>query len=196
MDLGSSPLSRGIPNSGSKRRPRVGIIPALAGNTRPHGLRQVPTADHPRSRGEYAVIHTLIASHNGSSPLSRGILNRRRYLIGYLRIIPALAGNTAVTVLLFRHNKDHPRSRGEYEVTWKNPAFASGSSPLSRGIPGAIPSSGRPVRIIPALAGNTAMPQGTALVGADHPRSRGNRPLGIIPALAGNTPNSLPYGHP
>ena len=52
-DLGSSPLSRGIPSRrtscGTQRR----IIPALAGNT--NYSRHCPRVlrDHPRSRGEY-----------------------------------------------------------------------------------------------------------------------------------------------
>ena len=55
-------------------------------------------------------------------------------------IIPALAGNTQVEMLwLFNRN---------------------GSSPLSRGIPGADTMDHATIRIIPALAGNTLVDKG------------------------------------
>ena len=50
--------------------------------------------DHPRSRGEYWPVHLTAPSHNGSSPLSRGILSEKFVSILPLGIIPALAGNT------------------------------------------------------------------------------------------------------
>ena len=50
---GSSPLSRGIRPSGTKRFFKPGIIPALAGNTHRRRGRSQETRDHPRSRGEY-----------------------------------------------------------------------------------------------------------------------------------------------
>ena len=70
-------------------------------------------------------------------------------------IIPALAGNTAQNSLVSKMPSDHPRSRGEYSLTFLMRMEKLGSSPLSRGIPGGSiplpPFSG----IIPALAGNT-----------------------------------------
>ena len=92
--LGSSPLSRGILVSMSSSLEEARIIPALAGNTPVEDRTGVGTRDHPRSRGEYTWVVTGEAIPEGSSPLSRGILNgvaRDIYRIG---IIPALAGNT------------------------------------------------------------------------------------------------------
>ena len=75
-------------------------------------------------------------------------------------------------------------------------ADTDGSSPLSRGIRGAVPSGTGRGGIIPALAGNTVRGGPVAWATADHPRSRGEYPTGsvqafaegrIIPALAGNT---------
>ena len=135
-----------------------------------------------------------------------------------LRIIPALAGNTALWSLLWRLWWDHPRSRGEYIELGLQPAEGWGSSPLSRGIPNPYSGALSGARIIPALAGNTAFQRVTTEIGADHPRSRGeylsgavavlvavgSSPLSrgilmttateittarIIPALAGNTEN-------
>ena len=132
----------------------------------------------------------------GSSPLSRGIppASRRRG----------------------RRRRDHPRSRGEYNLQWNHQGMTPGSSPLSRGIHEPLRASCRTHRIIPALAGNTITQARVLRVTQDHPRSRGeyapgrggggmnpgSSPLsrgipghgtpvrqapGIIPALAGNT---------
>ena len=91
----------------------------------------------------------------GSSPLSRGIPHDSMYSLEYLRIIPALAGNTSAYDTSLVPAADHPRSRGEYLTRGVRAPAPGGSSPLSRGIlrlPWELRGSGR---IIPALAGNT-----------------------------------------
>ena len=132
------------------------------------------------------------------------------------RIIPALAGNTFAAARRRGRGGDHPRSRGEYAPQGCNDICPEGSSPLSRGIPCIRPDISVPVRIIPALAGNTLGHFTLGLSVQDHPRSRGeycagwclqeccygssplsrgirhygqsgDRKTGIIPALAGNT---------
>ena len=175
----------------------------------------LPT-DHPRSRGEYQKAALNYGFADGSSPLSRGILKRGKLEAGGRRIIPALAGNTLRNRPKLLLRKDHPRSRGEYSAKefycWR----ARGSSPLSRGIHGAIETGDSTLRIIPALAGNTVVASQRGTRTQDHPRSRGeyhppdqqasedhgSSPLSrgiqapravarrvcrIIPALAGNT---------
>ena len=52
---GSSPLSRGIPRVILAIVCSFGIIPALAGNTRPGAWLGPLGRDHPRSRGEYGI---------------------------------------------------------------------------------------------------------------------------------------------
>ena len=113
---GSSPLSRGIlrPQAGGKIT--GGIIPALAGNTARQPQTDYPTADHPRSRGEYISGSQNPRSSHGSSPLSRGIPRACAVYTGGGRIIPALAGNTSRMSMMFCISSDHPRSRGEYGV--------------------------------------------------------------------------------
>ena len=91
---GSSPLSRGIRSCLAVSCRRQRIIPALAGNTGTMRRRRSTSSDHPRSRGEYVVYKLDIFGHPGSSPLSRGILTFRRFVVDKRRIIPALAGNT------------------------------------------------------------------------------------------------------
>ena len=173
----------------------------------------------------------------GSSPLSRGIQLGRRIGCQPVRIIPALAGNTLVTVgtegrsiriipalagntntysIPKPNTQDHPRSRGEYGHLFDEFGAVPGSSPLSRGILHGKPPECDGERIIPALAGNTAVGSRGPSVLGDHPRSRGEyrvvslnievlngssplsrgirlrtpaprTPSRIIPALAGNT---------
>ena len=92
---GSSPLSRGIPTHIPITILHLGIIPALAGNTGAGDVLENGGEDHPRSRGEYVCGDVLYENRSGSSPLSRGIHERRVHgHIGH-RIIPALAGNTS-----------------------------------------------------------------------------------------------------
>ena len=213
---GSSPLSRGILDPHPAGGLRVGIIPALAGNTRKFPGGSSRSGDHPRSRGEYAAVLKYLASAVGSSPLSRGIPRLFWNITQQVRIIPALAGNTHTPCRGGRGCPDHPRSRGEYHGACGLHRSCLGSSPLSRGIPGSGGYALITHRIIPALAGNTFHSRGSSRQHTDHPRSRGeyqgacqlNRqshgssPLSrgiplhqcprvpyqrIIPALAGNT---------
>ena len=138
--------------------------------------------------------------------------------VGWARrgIIPALAGNTALSWMPCAPTRDHPRSRVEYKQLHATETGRDGSSPLSRGIPPQITHFGRIERIIPALAGNTRRRSPDRCRRRDHPRSRGeyvdrwndrvkvygSSPLSrgippgpltctatprIIPALAGNT---------
>ena len=194
--LGSSPLSRGIP-SWCPTRPRIlRIIPALAGNTAPSRRIRPLSRDHPRSRGEYSSTKSGSLSSQGSSPLSRGIHPAPITVAGINGIIPALAGNTRVICTSGAASRDHPRSRGEYGWTGNLGIHSQGSSPLSRGILHHLRATTLSVRIIPALAGNTATAAPViASRGGSSPLSRGILDLleftfhtgGIIPALAGNT---------
>ena len=213
---GSSPLSRGIHGPLLCPVHRVGIIPALAGNTLGCS-RPVPgREDHPRSRGEYDCPECSHVGARGSSPLSRGILIYCRPPMDLIGIIPALAGNTHWLYMSSGLLWDHPRSRGEYPRPDRSLSAGPGSSPLSRGIHTANIGLGVLHGIIPALAGNTGHPGPGCDIRRDHPRSRGeyyahgrgvvgewgSSPLSrgipahgqgrqdqlrIIPALAGNT---------
>ena len=214
--VGSSPPSRGIYAPCRGGFPRRGTIPALAGNTWGRRPRTRRAADHPRSRGEYPVEPSFVVALEGSSPLSRGIPGQHGIPGRIVRIIPALAGNTARRTNTLNPSTDHPRSRGEYTGPGGVVGDKEGSSPLSRGIhhPQGFDLAGG--GIIPALAGNTHHCRAATSEPQDHPRSRGeyhircrnpiegigSSPLsrgihrgrrrgrvlrGIIPALAGNT---------
>ena len=90
--------------------------------------------------------------------------------------------------------KDHPRSRGVYRRRPWATARRRGSSPLARGLPVSVPSSGDGARIIPARAGFTSRHHRSGASPPDHPRSRGvyeagqarsRRPLGSSPLARG-----------
>ena len=170
---GSSPLSRGIRDALPSSQQLGGIIPALAGNTTARTSCTDFAGDHPRSRGEYEL--PCVSHHGvvGSSPLSRGIPYGRERLSVVVRIIPALAGNTASGAGGCGADGDHPRSRGEYESIDVRFVEKQGSSPLSRGIRNVPWDSEYNNGIIPALAGNTTSQAPESPRCKDHPRSRG-----------------------
>ena len=137
---GSSPLSRGIHGCGVVGGAVPRIIPALAGNTPASG--------------------NACSAFAGSSPLSRGIQKQGQPHLLHRRIIPALAGNTGLSFPCPDTYTDHPRSRGEYPVSFTGGPDTIGSSPLSRGIPFRLAGTATGRRIIPALAGNTLADKG------------------------------------
>ena len=112
-------------------------------------------------------------ARNGSSPLTRGAPVGRVFAVLPLGIIPAHAGCTGevpVSSSLFR---DHPRSRGVHGTPAPSKAVTVGSSPLTRGAPGAQGSGAPQVGIIPAHAGCTEGDECRRAHLPDHPRSRG-----------------------
>ena len=91
---GSSPLARGLRDSGLGIHFRFRIIPARAGFT---GERRRPAAgrqDHPRSRGVYGGESTCAWLPHGSSPLARGLPPGCGRELSSRGIIPARAGFT------------------------------------------------------------------------------------------------------
>ena len=90
-----------------------------------------------------------------------------------LRIIPARAGPTHLSLSVMVSAADHPRSCGANTLTLLRAIYPSGSSPLVRGqhqhdlLPTPF------LRIIPARAGPTSMSPYPLIWFADHPRSCG-----------------------
>ena len=111
---GSSPLARGLLKLKNELRSSRGIIPARAGFTFRVFRSRRTCRDHPRSRGVYARLATLLRAMMGSSPLARGLLDV--HIAGLPRngIIPARAGFTDSAGPEHQACGDHPRSRGVY----------------------------------------------------------------------------------
>ena len=77
--------------------------------------------DHPRSRGVYAARFFQPRTDGGSSPLARGLPDSPPETIYDDRIIPARAGFTLARLTGRTRAKDHPRSRGVYPRSGRNP---------------------------------------------------------------------------
>ena len=110
---GSSPLTRGKPDSRTWHYVDSGLIPAHAGKTLSATSSQCVDWAHPRSRGENRSNVGPGAPVAGSSPLTRGKPERGRGRQRGHRLIPAHAGKTAVCMASMRREPAHPRSRGE-----------------------------------------------------------------------------------
>ena len=173
MDLGSSPLARGL-RHGVREEVRVhGIIPARAGFTPSCPPRGGWISDHPRSRGVYYAADAPAEDFDGSSPLARGLHTGGVGALHEPRIIPARAGFTPSSTASASAPSDHPRSRGVYTPPYQRKGPAAGSSPLARGLRRLrVRLRGRR-RIIPARAGFTPSSTASASAPSDHPRSRG-----------------------
>jgi len=170
---GSSPLSRGAPQTLRGKQNDTGIIPAFAGSTVAASGKGRSERDHPRFRGEHGTVFASQAIDQGSSPLSRGAPGRRPDRLGRSRIIPAFAGSTGPGSAGCARAGDHPRFRGEHLRRRHQTIGQIGSSPLSRGAPAGVGRAERVERIIPAFAGSTSVSAGHQSSSSDHPRFRG-----------------------
>ena len=188
--MGSSPLARGLRRRIPGRPLPCGIIPARAGFTASR-TRPAPWGrDHPRSRGVYVEIFSVVLLMHGSSPLARGLPGDTDPVDEAPRIIPARAGFTQRGSQESRSWGDHPRSRGVY-CGGRDEILASwGSSPLARGLQGDHGGGRRVRRIIPARAGFTLPSRDHRPIPPDHPRSRGVYPDGYCgqPEVEGSSP--------
>ena len=109
----------------------------------------------------------------GSSPLTRGKRIYRRPRTRTRRLIPAHAGKTALTTSSGPSFRAHPRSRGENKCPPSDCPRCPGSSPLTRGKPGATAAGLAGGGLIPAHAGKTAACKVGLVDARAHPRSRG-----------------------
>ena len=91
---GSSPRMRGTPNESIGVIPKIGIIPAYAGNTKLTFSRLCATRDHPRVCGEHIFLVSAFILFRGSSPRMRGTHVPNTIIQVLAGIIPAYAGNT------------------------------------------------------------------------------------------------------
>ncbi len=180
---------------------------------------------HPRVCGEHSAGTRLEWIRAGSSPRVRGTLAARRTHAERFRFIPACAGNTGDDCREHRITAVHPRVCGEHNWQATDEDGGIGSSPRVRGTLAIHCFPSRPLRFIPACAGNTASkarrtsPRPAhprvcgehyrgriqlAIVGGSSPRVRGTHTRHgdkrhnprFIPACAGNTSSSASSASP
>ena len=193
---GSSPLTRGKHrDTGLWLRGRR-LIPAHAGKTSGRSVRRDAVPAHPRSRGENSGRPKTCATRTGSSPLTRGKLGLNLTLTGCLRLIPAHAGKTWRSCAASSPVRAHPRSRGENLRSSAEASRPCGSSPLTRGKPGAQKTLMTLAWAHPRSRGeNASVASGNLRVIGSSPLTRGKRGhtgtlwacRGLIPAHAGKT---------
>ena len=178
INMGSSPLARGLLTATLQKGGSVRIIPARAGFTR-------------RGAQHGDVDH-------GSSPLARGLPVPLGAVLAHDGIIPARAGFTRRARVRAWRDRDHPRSRGVYSPGELGAVTSDGSSPLARGLPPEGLEVHDTKRIIPARAGFTPMVAAVALANRDHPRSRGvyGSWTRIPRTLSGSSPLARGLLHP
>ena len=152
---GSSPLVRGQHSCDPTPSSPLRIIPARAGPTRGGRPHCNCGTDHPRSCGANFGLMYVAVPVTGSSPLVRGQPATDNVAAGDVRIIPARAGPTYITVDFDRASTDHPRSCGANQRRFRRRFFRCGSSPLVRGQLRIVAGSRMHLRIIPARAGPT-----------------------------------------
>ena len=128
---------------------------------------------HPRSRGEHLDSLVDILREDGSSPLARGTYRTQSLRPCRGRLIPARAGNIALSPRRIGALPAHPRSRGEHSIVLSSPRIAPGSSPLARGTLHRRQRFQLRWRLIPARAGNMRWWLGGGCRPPAHPRSRG-----------------------
>ena len=90
---GSPPLARGTVLCVASCRPHAGITPACAGNRNRATKNWEEARDHPRLRGEQAVVIFCFSAARGLPPLARGTEILLMNALGIGGITPACAGN-------------------------------------------------------------------------------------------------------
>ena len=170
---GSSPRLRGTHERAAHEVQRVGIIPALAGNTAKTSAFAPAARDHPRACGEHRMAPSAAGFAVGSSPRLRGTQPLTNAQMRGMGIIPALAGNTTATTCPPTMARDHPRACGEHPIAALRNSRTRGSSPRLRGTPRTPHAPPHERGIIPALAGNTWSCLSASVRYWDHPRACG-----------------------
>ena len=124
----------------------------------------------------------------------RGKLEVKEFKSTATRIIPAHAGQTSTLGMTVVRPSDHPRACGANFATLVGSQLQNGSSPRMRGKRRFSRSTRRDGRIIPAHAGQTAVPTVADGTRSDHPRACGAnhdcvrplfRPFGSSPRMRG-----------
>ncbi len=170
---GSSPRVRGTPVGTVSVAVTARIIPAGAGHTQSCRAFRSALPDHPRGCGAHSGEDGGMTTLSGSSPRVRGTRTFCSVPPECQRIIPAGAGHTAMSSSNPPNLSDHPRGCGAHRTADASTARVIGSSPRVRGTPVADKLDAPQVRIIPAGAGHTTIPEFRTFSRADHPRGCG-----------------------
>ena len=152
-----------------------GIIPARAGSSRYSSVAFSFIRDHPRARGEQALMIAQLVSVLGSSPRARGAADDLVIGDDLVGIIPARAGSRLGHPVVLCSHRDHPRARGEQAYRRIACSSCEGSSPRARGAAQTEAQAKLVPGIIPARAGSRTWRCSDDRAAGDHPRARGEQ---------------------
>ena len=172
---GSPPRARGAAGGVAAMTRSGGITPACAGSSACTSCSPEPPGDHPRVRGEQAVLPSGKVGIDGSPPRARGAVRggvAGRWGAG---ITPACAGSRATATPSTRTPRDHPRVRGEQGQHSADDHVQQGSPPRARGAGSTLSRRPRPAGITPACAGSRVCSDIDLSPSWDHPRVRGEQ---------------------
>ncbi len=187
---GPSPRVRGKLQGHGPHEVLRRLIPARAGKTVACGTAPRCSPAHPRAGGENLSAWLQMVSGLGSSPRGRGKPPKDLQPLAGVRLIPARAGKTSMSMGVTFRSRAHPRAGGEnFEMTRASLA-PPGSSPRGRGKH--QPRRDRHTRngLIPARAGKTLFHNLRLLTLSAHPRAGGENRRSLVgrPGFPGSSP--------
>ena len=130
---GSPPHTRGQARSADLNKPRFRITPAYAGTSEHRWQRVRPIRDHPRIRGDKAILLFFHQACRGSPPHTRGQDKVHTPSGLTYGITPAYAGTSDSISGRSGDPEDHPRIRGDKVKDFAMSGRIWGSPPHTRG---------------------------------------------------------------
>ena len=170
-------------------------IPACAGEPTIAIGAGVPATVYPRVCGGTASALAVWVAVCGLSPRVRGNRKMPHTVPGWVRSIPACAGEPHQHLQQYDREKVYPRVCGGTRRRVRNNRVLRGLSPRVRGNPTALENMAMPGRSIPACAGEPSMDVGVAVALGVYPRVCGGTPMaafkvpprmGLSPRVRGN----------
>ena len=131
-------------------------IPACTGEPLLDDAVRHRTRVYPRVHGGTRHVDTACATRRGLSPRARGNLQRRCFVLLWVRSIPACTGEPPTDDATYLFPWVYPRVHGGTACDARRLCRSPGLSPRARGNPRRDPRRVSPVRSIPACTGEPA----------------------------------------
>ena len=172
-EAGASPRARGNRGVAGGAVPRVGCIPASAGESRASPSSRRPARVHPRERGGICRQLSRQPPILGASPRARGNHGCTRPKRSVHGCIPASAGESLIPRTRGCPRRVHPRERGGILYASASASVSRGASPRARGNRDNDADASTHTGCIPASAGESVRRSASSPAAGVHPRERG-----------------------